>query len=123
MVVMGNLDAHLKNWTLIYPDGRTARLSPAYDLVAVTAYAGFEHDELAFSLGNTRRSNLVTVESFRRLGATLDIDADHVVEVAKEAVELLAATWISVKRDCPVPDFVVANIDERLRKLPLVRLP
>ncbi len=32
--VCGNTDAHLKNWSLIYPDKRTPRLSPAYDLVA-----------------------------------------------------------------------------------------
>jgi serine/threonine-protein kinase HipA len=30
-VLIGNADAHLKNWSLIYPDRRTPQLAPAYD--------------------------------------------------------------------------------------------
>lgn len=36
--LIGNTDAHSKNWGLIYPDGRHAQLSPAYDLVSVASY-------------------------------------------------------------------------------------
>lgn len=36
--LLGNTDAHSKNWGLIYPDGRHPRLSPAYDLVSVASY-------------------------------------------------------------------------------------
>ncbi|HEY9107435.1 MAG TPA: HipA domain-containing protein [Roseateles sp.] len=36
--LLGNTDAHSKNWGLIYRDGRNARLSPAYDLVCVASY-------------------------------------------------------------------------------------
>lgn len=37
--LMGNTDAHAKNWGLVYPDGRSARLAPAYDMVCVASYA------------------------------------------------------------------------------------
>lgn len=37
-ILMGNTDAHLKNWALIYPDGRQPRLAPVYDCVCVAAY-------------------------------------------------------------------------------------
>jgi len=36
-VLIGNGDAHLKNWSFVYPDGTSARLSPPYDLVATIA--------------------------------------------------------------------------------------
>lgn len=36
--LIGNDDMHLKNWSLIYPDRRTAALSPAYDLVPTIPY-------------------------------------------------------------------------------------
>ncbi len=36
--LMGNTDAHAKNWGLLYPDGRNAVLAPAYDMVCVAAY-------------------------------------------------------------------------------------
>ena len=37
-ILMGNTDAHLKNWALIYPDGRTPQLAPVYDPVCVAAF-------------------------------------------------------------------------------------
>lgn len=37
-VLMGNTDAHLKNWALVYPDGRHPQLAPAYDPVCVSAF-------------------------------------------------------------------------------------
>jgi len=36
--LMGNTDAHAKNWALVYADGVHPRLAPAYDLVCVAAY-------------------------------------------------------------------------------------
>lgn len=38
--MLGNPDMHLKNLGLVYPDGRTPRLAPAYDIVAYAAYHG-----------------------------------------------------------------------------------
>ncbi len=34
LLLCGNTDAHTKNWSLVYPDGRAAKLAPAYDLSA-----------------------------------------------------------------------------------------
>jgi serine/threonine-protein kinase HipA len=36
-ILMGNCDAHLKNWGFVYPDGRRPRLAPVYDPVCVAA--------------------------------------------------------------------------------------
>lgn len=37
-ILMGNTDAHLKNWSLLYEDGRTPTLAPLYDPVSVSAF-------------------------------------------------------------------------------------
>ena len=37
-ILMGNTDAHLKNWALVYPDGRLPQLAPLYDPVCVAAF-------------------------------------------------------------------------------------
>jgi serine/threonine-protein kinase HipA len=37
-LLISNGDAHLKNWSLIYRDGRIPKLAPAYDLVATSVY-------------------------------------------------------------------------------------
>lgn len=118
-VLMGNSDAHLKNWTLRYPDGRSARLSPAYDLVCVTAYPA-DH-KFAFSLGGTKNTEVVTVQNFLRLGPNLNLSEERVEEVVRETVDRLATSWPQVKQNCPVPEFVASNIEQRLRELPLLR--
>ncbi|MEV7137838.1 type II toxin-antitoxin system HipA family toxin [Streptomyces tauricus] len=120
LVVMGNADAHLKNWTLRYPGGRQARLSPAYDLVCVTSYPKADPN-LAFPLGGTVKSELITAESFRPLAPSLRVSPEDVANTVQETVEALASSWPEVKRDCPVPDFVARTIDDRLKTLPLFR--
>lgn len=119
MVVMGNADAHLKNWTLRYPQGRQARLSPAYDLVCVTAYPETDH-RLAFPLGGTTLADAVTTESFRGLAPALRLSTEQVVDTVREVGRRLVAAWPEVRRECPVPEFVAEAIDERLGSLPLL---
>lgn len=45
--LLGNYDAHLKNFCLIYPDGHTPYLSKAFDIVAWSAYFGGQGSALA----------------------------------------------------------------------------
>ena len=71
MVLSGNADMHLKNWSLYYPDGIHARLSPAYDLLATLFYAGTDR-KMAFKLGRTRHFEDIQVDSFDRLDSRLN---------------------------------------------------
>ena len=41
-ILLANGDAHLKNWSLLYSDKITPRLSPAYDIVTTNFYIGNE---------------------------------------------------------------------------------
>lgn len=52
--IVGNGDAHLKNFGLLYsdPSQRDARLAPAYDIVNTTAY--IPEDVLALDLGGNK---------------------------------------------------------------------
>lgn len=118
LVVMGNSDAHLKNWTLRYPDGRTPRLAPAYDLVCVTCYPGYD-DRLAFRLGGESRFHLVKRDHFRRLAERAGVDPDRVVEVVDETVAALQRAWPAVLAECPMPPGVAEHVRDRLVTLPL----
>ena len=51
--LVGNGDLHAKNWSLLYRDGRTPELSPAYDLLCTTAY--IPGDTPALAIGTARR--------------------------------------------------------------------
>ena len=64
--LVGNTDAHLKNFSLLYsPDLKGIRLAPAYDLVSTCVYPGGTR-RLAFSIGGETDIRKVTEDSFRR---------------------------------------------------------
>ncbi|CAA9379458.1 MAG: Possible HipA protein [uncultured Pseudonocardia sp.] len=119
-VVIGNADAHLKNWSLIYPDGRTPALAPAYDLLSVTVYERFSTDRLAFRLGGEREFDRLGREHFRRLADASGGDPDAVVEILDDTLDALRSTWPTIVEEHPVPGFLRSYLDERLRTLPIL---
>lgn len=120
-IVIGNADAHLKNWSLIYPDGRTPALAPAYDLVAVTVYEPFSTDQLAFRLAGERVFDKIGREHFRRFADAVGGGAEEFVDIVDRTIDALRGTWPSVVADHPVPGFLRSYLDERLLTLPLIR--
>lgn len=77
-ILVGNGDAHLKNWSLIYRDPRIPALSPAYDLVATFVYRrpleGAE--EMALSFGGSKRFEDMRWSAFSRLDEKLRAQAE-----------------------------------------------
>ena len=52
-ILLANGDAHLKNWSLYYPDQITPQLSPAYDIVTTKVYIP-EERQFALNLGKNK---------------------------------------------------------------------
>lgn len=72
-VIVGNGDAHLKNWSLVYPDRISPSLSPAYDIVSTIPYMPpGEVEDLGLKLGGSKRFESVTAASFSRIEGRLD---------------------------------------------------
>ena len=90
-VLVGNGDAHLKNWAFTYPDGRDARVSPAYDLVPTRLF--LPADDLGLKLAGSRRFEDVSLQSFRRLGERLGLGGEPVVALVTEVVEQVVDAW------------------------------
>ena len=67
--LIGNTDAHIKNFSLLYGEdlGRI-RLAPAYDILSTTVY-GQSTREMAFSIGGAVTLDELTRESFGRAAA------------------------------------------------------
>lgn len=120
MVLMGNCDAHLKNWCLRYPDGHTPRLSPAYDLVSTTFYRNLDR-RLVFTLGGIVRPEHAGLDAFRRvaeLAGHAPGRADHVV---RETTQRLADTWLATSELAPAE--LRTHIASGLSHHPLLRPP
>jgi serine/threonine-protein kinase HipA len=118
-VLVGNADAHLKNWSLIYPDTQQAMLSPAYDLVAVVAF--LPNQSLALNLAGSKRFQDVTIDSFRRFARRLQLDERAVVATVSETT----GRFLEVVHGPPVtPEAEVLAkrlLDEHLPQVPLAQ--
>jgi len=90
-VMIGNGDMHLKNWSLLYPDGRTPTLSPAYDFVATFPY--ISGDKLALNFGGSQNMNEITMDQVRRFTDTARLPMDPVWRIVRETVVRTKAAW------------------------------
>ena len=124
VVLSGNADAHLKNWSLVYPDGIHARLSPLYDVVSTVAYPSIG---AALALGLAEPPDAydlrpvpltaVTFADFRRLADRAGEPADDIEADVKTFVERARAAWPRVRDDAP--DIVREAVDAHLEKTAL----
>jgi serine/threonine-protein kinase HipA len=98
-VLIGNGDAHLKNWSLIYRDRRIPTLSPAYDLVSTVVYReeGDGPEDLGLKFCGSKRFTTVSLSSFKQLEARIDKrfgpGEAGLVEVARETIRRVRAHW------------------------------
>ena len=93
-ILIGNGDAHLKNWSLIYHDRHNPTLAPAYDLVATFVYRpGIEGSEpMALKLGGSKRFEAVDCSTFARLDERLGVKAE-LAAVAATVVARVREEW------------------------------
>jgi serine/threonine-protein kinase HipA len=116
MVLSGNADAHLKNWSLYYPDGRTPRLSPAYDQVATLVYPDTS-DVLALPFHGSLAFEAVTVPGFRRLASKLRRDPDEMARWVAEDVARVMDAWSARSRLFPLSLEMHYALDQHHRRL------
>lgn len=90
-ILIGNGDMHLKNWSLLYPDGRAPVLSPAYDFVATFPY--IPGDKLALSFGRGDSLDEITTDQVRRFADTARLPASPVQNIVQETMDRTEAAW------------------------------
>ena len=116
-VSIGNGDMHLKNWSLLYPDGRTPVLSPAYDFVATVPY--LPGDKLALSFGGSRSLNEITMDQVRRFADTAHLPASPVWEIVRETVHRTVAAWELLEEKDLMPSQMQTAIRNQIQNVAL----
>lgn len=109
-VLVGNGDMHLKNWSLIYPDGRRPILSPAYDLLSTIAYLPGEQAALRFR--RSKEWSDFNEETLVRLADKARIAATPVLKAARETIERFDAVWMGEKAHLPLPARLISVIEK-----------
>jgi serine/threonine-protein kinase HipA len=114
-VIIGNGDAHAKNFSLLHDRGGALRLAPLYDLLSTLMYGD---DRLAMHIDNVHRTNRVTFDRLINEAATWGLSRTWAGEIVSD---LLARIPEAVKRsgsETPgTPAEALDIIDAQLDKL------
>lgn len=113
-ILMGNTDAHLKNWAMVYPNGIEPVLAPVYDPVCITAF--FDSVPPSDYGVNRAIDAKLKVFSWEDLAQLLKLAqvprAARLVQVARATVKLAQKEWPSLLE--AAPDSMRRVILERL---------
>lgn len=93
--LIGNTDAHLKNWSFIYPQANQISLSPAYDIVA-THLVNPADTSMALKLHGTNDARIVTAERFGKIAKYVGFAPDKMTQFVRSVVVQAAEAWSSI---------------------------
>ena len=96
--LIGNADMHLKNLGLLYPDGKTATLAPAYDVVAYGAFQSIAGHALALIDEHSRQAHnprdpLLSPKLLQTFCNLLNIQIRPASAVVRETVDKAIRAW------------------------------
>lgn len=114
-VLIGNGDMHLKNWALLYPDGRVPTLAPAYDYVSTLPYQ--REDQLALSFGGSRAMDGITLDQVRRFADRAGLPMAPSWDTVRTTAELTARAWKDLPQKDLLPPELRLTIGAQIRRV------
>lgn len=102
-ILLGNGDAHKKNWSIIYRDGITPSLSPAYDILFTRVYMGDEQ-EFGLSMAGTKRWYDVTMEHFMAWADRADLPKSAIDYNLRQAINAARVHWPQALAESPMAE-------------------
>ena len=114
-ILIGNGDMHLKNWSLLYPDGRTPILSPAYDFVATFPY--IPGDKLGLKFGGSQSLEEITVDQIRRFADGARLPASPLWGMVQEVVDRTVEAWKGLPQRALLPRKVRTAVGQQIQRV------
>ncbi|MCG7598295.1 HipA domain-containing protein [Halomonas sp. McH1-25] len=100
-ILLANGDAHLKNWSLLYPDRRTPVLAPAYDIVVTQAYIP-EESEFALNLNGQKRWYQIHYEDFKAWASAVDVPWPAIRMTLDDTIRRAREQWKTLLLESPM---------------------
>lgn len=111
--LIGNHDAHAKNYSLLLEGPRSPRLVPLYDLVSTAVYPGL-HRKLAMKLGGENRPEYVRGRHLALLAAAFEVSPVTTRDRAEQLIERLADAQPRAREDTATAFRDQANLERIL---------
>ena len=120
VIATGNNDAHLKNWSMTYPDRIRAHWSPLYDQVATIAWQAPDR-ALSLKLAGVKELGQIDRAAFERLANEASLDALRVLSIVDRTLAELQRAWSAIRADLPLPEAHADAIRNHWGSVPLLR--
>lgn len=117
-VLIGNQDMHLKNWSLIYRDGRAPSLAPAYDFVYTITY--IPDTTAALKFARTKDVTRFSTDELRSLARRAHLSEKLVLQTASETLAKFKDTWPRAKQELPISPATVQAIASHIEQIPMI---
>jgi len=115
-ILLANGDAHLKNWSLLYLDQVTPRLSPAYDIVTTSVYIDNER-QYALNLGKTKDWYEVSIANFESWANRSEIPWRAIKPHLADTMEKARSLWPKEIKNLPMNDDHKKKLTDHWSKL------
>ncbi|MFT4926656.1 MAG: serine/threonine-protein kinase HipA [Phenylobacterium sp.] len=102
-VLLANGDAHLKNWSLWYPNSITPRLSPAYDIVTTAVYFDQER-QYALNMARTKEWFTITNAHFEAWAKKSGIPWRVIQSHLQDTLERARTLWPKALESLPMDE-------------------
>ena len=120
VVASGNDDAHMKNWSVVYPDGVTARLSPLYDQVFTARWPQFAVS-LALKVDGAKDFASLDLGNFREMARRIGESEAETAGIVEQTIVEAANAWHGLRDHPHVSDVYREALQRHWRKVPLLR--
>jgi serine/threonine-protein kinase HipA len=117
---IGNSDMHLKNWSIIYPDGRTPKLSPAYDFVSTVVCMPGDK-KMALSIAKQKSTELLDKDLLKSFIRRAEVPSAHVMDTAIQTAESMVDLWPKIRDSLPLNDAAKKIISAQMESVPFLR--
>ena len=118
--LIGNSDAHLKNFSVLYADKVHPELTPAYGIACVAALPRFSTYGANVAIDRMQRAQ--TLDTYTELAKAAGIAQRIATAAVKAAVSAAQDTWPKMLDQLPTPQGMKEVILDRLKTLPLASL-
>lgn len=115
---IGNGDMHLKNWTLLYADGKTPTLAPLYDYLSTLTYVGQE--DLGLNFDGTKRFLDLTEERFAHFIDRAKLPPTIAMKAVTDMAAKVLDGWSDFRAQIVLPDDLIRAIDEHMKSVPII---
>ncbi len=117
--LIGNGDMHMKNWSLIYPDGLSSNIAPAYDFLSTLPYMSDTGMALNLYRRGPKKFTDLTTQSFIKFAAEARLPETMVINTARETVEKFHDLWGEAKKSLPIAQNISAAIEAHVKTIPI----